>query len=279
MTKEWMKGHALRWAINLVLIAGALLMLAPLVWLFVTSVLPADQAFGLPPVWLPDQVSTQNFRDVMDLVPFWRMAWNSLQVAVITTVGAVLTSALAGYAFSRLHFKGRDVIFLVLLAALMVPPQVTVIPVFVLMSKLQLVDNPASIWLPALVNVFGIFFLRQYFSTIPRELDEAAVIDGASHLRILFRIILPLSGPAVAALAIFVFEASWNNFFWPNVFLSSPENMTLPIGLVSLQATVGGGPAVAVFAAITMVVVPVLVLFLFFQRALMQSLAQTGLRG
>jgi multiple sugar transport system permease protein len=273
------RDRLLRGGINLVLAAGGALMLAPLVWLFVTSVLPADQAFGLPPTWIPNEFSLQNFRDVMDLVPFWRMAWNSLQVAVITTVGAVLTSALAAYAFSRLHFWGRDVIFIVLLAALMVPPQVTVIPVFVLMSRLELVDKPASVWLPALVNVFGIFFLRQYFSTIPRELDEAAVIDGAGHLRILFRIILPLSGPAVAALAIFVFEASWNNFFWPNVFLSSPENMTLPIGLVSLQATVGGGPAVAVFAAITMVVIPVLVLFLFFQRALMQSLAQTGLRG
>lgn len=279
MTPSMTRERLLRWGINLALIAGGLLMLAPLVWLFVTSVLPADEAFGLPPTWIPGQISLQNFRDVMDLVPFWRMAWNSLQVAVITTVGAVLTSALAAYAFSRLHFWGRDVIFIVLLAALMVPPQVTVIPVFVLMSKLELVDKPASVWLPALVNVFGIFFLRQYFSTIPRELDEAAVIDGAGHLRILFRIILPLSGPAVAALAIFVFEASWNNFFWPNVFLSSPENMTLPIGLVSLQATVGGGPAVVVFAAITMVVIPVLVLFLFFQRALMQSLAQTGLRG
>src|SRR5690606_12490046 len=146
------------WGINLLLTAGGLLMLAPLVWLFVTSVLPPDRAFGLPPTWIPTDISSQNFRDVLDIVPFARMAWNSLQVAVITTVGAVLTSALAGYAFSRLHFWGRDVIFIVLLAALMVPPQVTVIPVFVLMSKLGLVDNPASVWLPALVNVFGIFF-------------------------------------------------------------------------------------------------------------------------
>lgn len=254
-------------------------MIAPLVWLFVTSILPDDQAFTLPPVWIPTEVSWSGFTEVLDLIPFWHMVWNSVQVAAITTFGAVLTSALAGYAFSRLRFRGRDPLFIMLLAALMVPPQVTVIPVFIVLSKLGLVDTPASVWLPALINVFGIFFLRQYFSTIPRDLDEAAKIDGAGHLRILFRIILPLSGPAVAALGIFVFQASWNDFFWPNVFLSSQENMTLPIGLVSLQGTVGGGPAVAVFAGITMVVVPVLIVFLFFQRALMESLAQTGLRA
>jgi multiple sugar transport system permease protein len=160
-----------------------------------------------------------------------------------------------------------------------VPTQLTVIPVFILMTHLNLVDTTTAVWLPAIVNVFGIFFLRQYFESIPRELDEAAIIDGAGHLWILFRMLLPLSGPAISALAIFIFESSWNNFFWPYIFLSSPEKMTLPVGLVSLQGSVGGGPAVVVFAAIAMVVLPILVLFLFTQRAFIASVATTGVRG
>jgi multiple sugar transport system permease protein len=270
-----------RWgiAIDAVLLLGAALMVAPLVWLLVTAVLPADKAFRLPPQWIPHPLTLDNARQVPELVPFARMAWNSLYVATLTTVGALLTSALAAYAFSRLRFRGRDQIFIVLLAALMVPTQLTVIPVFILMSHLNLVDTTTAVWLPAIVNVFGIFFLRQYFESIPRELDEAAIIDGAGHLWILFRMLLPLSGPAIAALAIFIFESSWNNFFWPYIFLSSPEKMTLPVGLVSLQGSVGGGPAVVVFAAIAMVVLPILVLFLFTQRAFIASVATTGVRG
>jgi multiple sugar transport system permease protein len=275
------RATASRWgiAIDAVLLLGAALMVAPLVWLLVTAVLPADKAFRLPPQWIPHPLTLDNARQVPELVPFARMAWNSLYVATLTTVGALLTSALAAYAFSRLRFRGRDQIFIVLLAALMVPTQLTVIPVFILMSHLNLVDTTTAVWLPAIVNVFGIFFLRQYFESIPRELDEAAIIDGAGHLWILFRMLLPLSGPAIAALAIFIFESSWNNFFWPYIFLSSPENMTLPVGLVSLQGSVGGGPAVVVFAAIAMVVLPILVLFLFTQRAFIASVATTGIRG
>lgn len=269
-------GH---WAVNVVLVAGALLMLAPLVWLTATAVLPSDLAFKLPPRWVPYPFTTKNFAAVPDLIPFLQMAWNSLKIAVIVTAGALFTSSLAGYAFSRLSFPGRNVIFLVLLAALMVPPQLTVIPVFVLMRWLNLLDTTMAVYLPGLVNVFGIFFLRQYFLSIPRDLDEAAIIDGASHFRILIQIVLPLSGPALAALAVFVFEMSWNNFFWPYIFLSSPEKMTLPVGLVSLQTTMGGGPTVVVFAAITLVVAPILVLFLFFQRRFIASIAATGLRS
>jgi multiple sugar transport system permease protein len=167
----------------------------------------------------------------------------------------------------------------VLLAALMVPVQLTVIPIFILMRHLELIDHLASLWLPALINVFAIFFLRQYFNTIPRDLDEAARIDGAGHLRILFQILVPLAGPALSALTILGFEASWNNYFGPLIFLSTPENMTLPIGLVSLSAGQGGGPAAVVFAGITLVVAPVLIVFLVFQRAFVESVASVGIRG
>jgi multiple sugar transport system permease protein len=166
-----------------------------------------------------------------------------------------------------------------LLSALMVPGQLTIIPIFILMRRLELVDTLAALWLPALINVFAIFFLRQYFNTIPRELDEAARIDGAGHLRILFQVMIPLAGPALSALAILGFEASWNNYFGPLIFLSTPEKMTLPIGLVTLSAGQGGGPAGVVFAGITFVVVPTLIVFVAFQRAFIESVASIGIRG
>jgi multiple sugar transport system permease protein len=165
-----------------------------------------------------------------------------------------------------------------MLSALMIPAQMTVIPVFILLRNLNLIDTLPALWVPALINVFAIFFLRQYFNTIPRELDEAARIDGAGNAWILFRVILPLSGPALAAMTILSFEASWNNYFGPLIFIHSRENMTLPLGLVTLN-TQQGGSSVIVFAAITAVVVPVLGVFLLFQRVFVASIATLGVRG
>jgi multiple sugar transport system permease protein len=267
-----------RIVVALLLFVFGVLMLAPLVWLVVESLTDELSAFDIPPNWLPKPFTLDNFKGIEDLIPFGRMALNSLIVAVISTAGSMVTSVLAAYAFSRLEFRGRQGVFLVMLSALMVPVQMTVIPVFILMRHLHLVDHLAALWLPALINVFAIFFFRQYFSTIPRDLDEAARMDGAGHLWILFRVIVPLSGPAIAAMTILAFEASWNNYFGPLIFLSSPENMTLPIGLVSLQAGQGGS-SVVVFAAITAVVIPVLVVFLVFQRAFVASIASAGIRG
>jgi multiple sugar transport system permease protein len=265
--------------LDFVLVLVGLAMVAPILWLIATSLTPALEAFELPPNWTPWPVTFDNFAAIPDLIPFGRMALNSITISVIATTGALLTSTLAAYAFSRLDFAGRDKLFALLLGALMVPTQLTVIPVFILMRNLGLVDTLAAIWLPLLINVFGIFFLRQYFASIPRELDEAARIDGAGHLWILFRMIVPLSGPALSALAILMFEASWNAFFWPLIFLNSAENMTLPLGLVSLQSAQGGGPAVVVFAAIAAVVIPVLIVFIVFQRAFVASVASTGLKS
>ena len=264
---------------SVVLFVVGVLMIAPLVWMIVTSLTEPIAAFDLPPRWVPIPFSLQNFADVVDLIPIGRQAVNSLIVTTISVAGSLLTASLAAYAFSRIPFRGRDTIFVILLAALMVPTQLTIIPIFIIMRKLELIDTLAALWIPALVNVFAIFFLRQYFNTIPRDLDEAALIDGAGHLRILFQIMLPLAGPAISALAILGFEASWNNYFGPLIFLTSPEKMTLPIGLVSLSAGQGGGPAVVVFAGITMVVLPILVVFLIFQRAFVESVASVGIRG
>jgi len=169
------------------------------------------------------------------------MVFNSLKIAFLTTLGALIVSTLAAYALSRLNFPGRNAVFILLLSALMVPTQMTAIPTFILIRTLGLLDTHEAVYLPALINVFGIFFLRQFFLTIPRELEDAARIDGAGYLRRLWTVILPLSKSALASLAIFIFLTSWNDLFWPNLFLSSPEKMTLPVGLVSLRNPYGSG--------------------------------------
>lgn len=267
------------WGLNVFLAVLGLLMLSPFYWVAVTSVLTTDDAFRLPPVWLPSAITWDNYHQVFDLIPFWAMALNSLKISSLITLGAVTTSTLAAYAFARLRFPGRDVLFVLLLAALMVPQQVTVIPTFILIRNLGLLDTHEAVYLPATINVFGIFLLRQFFRSIPRELEDSARLDGAGHLRILLQIIVPLSGPALSALAIFVFQAAWNDFFWPNLFLTSPDKMTLPLGLVSLKGQYGGGSAVALFAATSMVAIPILVLFACTQRFLTESIATTGMKG
>lgn len=268
-----------RWTLNLGLLALGLLMMAPFYWMLLTSVLPSDLAFTLPPVWFSTDLTLDNFTTVFDLIPFGLFVMNSIKITAIVTLGALLVSVLAAYAFARLRFPGRNALFLVLLASLMVPVQVTVVPTFMVLRSLGLVDTHEAVYLPQLINVLAIFLLRQWFLTIPRDLEDAAKIDGAGHLRILANVIVPLSGPPIAALAIFIAQAAWNDFFWPNIMLSSPEKLTIPVGLVFLQGEYSTGSPVVIFAAISMVVVPVLILFVFAQRPITQSLAMTGLRA
>lgn len=265
--------------LNITLVVFGGLMLMPLYWLIVQSLTVQGFAFSVPPRWIPSPFTLSNFADVLKYMPFFQQFGNSLLLAAVSTAGSLVVSVLAGYAFARIDFRGSRVLLVTMLAALMVPAQLVIIPIFIMMRTLGLVDTLASLWLPALINVFQIFFLSQYFKSIPRELDEAARIDGAGHFWILFRMLVPLSGPAIAALAILGFEASWNGYFGPLIFLSSPGNMTLPLGLVTLQNGFGAAPTVIVFAAITMVVAPLLVVFLAFQRQIVSSIASTGLKG
>jgi multiple sugar transport system permease protein len=267
------------WILNVLLLLLALLVISPFIWLVSNALTPDTSAFSLPPNWIPTTVDLNNFQQVFVMIPFFTEFLNSLEIASIVTVGALTTSVLAAYAFARLKFPGRDIIFIVLLSALMIPQQVTVIPLFILMRNLHLLDTHASVILPGLISVLAVFLLRQYFLGIPNDLSDAARIDGASHLRILIQIILPLSAPAIAAMGIYIFQLYWNDFFWPNVFLNTPDQMTLPVGLVDLQGLYGGTPTVVVFAAIAMVVVPVFIVFLFAQRQLTESIAMTGIKG
>jgi multiple sugar transport system permease protein len=257
---------------------AAVLMLIPVLWLGVQSLLPGNAALRIPPVWFTLHPSVSSYRQVLSLIPFVTFLLNSIKITFIVTAGSVTTSALAAYAFARLNFPGRDVIFIVMLGALMVPNQVTAAPTYVLMHSLGLATSQTAVWLPNLVNVFGIFLLRQFFRGIPRDLEDAARLDGLSTMKILWKIILPLSRPALAALAILVGTTSWNDYFWPSIYLTNQRQMTLPVGLIALQGEYKQGSPVVMFAAVSMAVIPLLIAFIFAQRAITESLAMTGFR-
>ncbi len=266
-------------AIVLGLLLGGVLMMLPFAWMFSTSWRLARDSFSLPPQWLPTAWRTENYREVLDNIPFVAFVLNSLKVAVLITAGQLVTCSLAAYAFARLRFPGRDALFLVFLSQLMVPQQVTIIPVFILIRVLGLLDTHWALIIPALVSAFGTFLLRQFFLTIPHELEEAARVDGAGYVRTFLQIILPLAGPGLSTLAIFTFNFHWNEFFRPLLFINTWERMTLPLGLTIMKGYLGVGNVAAIMAGVSMGVLPVLLVFLFAQRYLIEGVTLTGIKG
>jgi multiple sugar transport system permease protein len=263
-----------------ILTIAAILVLMPLAWMFSTSLRPTHESFQLPPAWLPTKFSWQNYLAPFESsVPFVDLFINSMRITVAVTVGQLVTCSLAGYAFARLRFPGRDLLFLLLLGSLMVPFQVTIIPIFLLMRDLNLIDNPLAIILPGLISAFGVFLMRQFFKQMPQELFDAARVDGASHIRSFFQIALPLAGPAMATLAIITFNATWNAYFLPLVFLNSWHKMTLPQGIALLTGYMGSGNPSVVMAAVTMAILPVLMVFIAAQRWIIEALTRSGLKG
>jgi ABC-type glycerol-3-phosphate transport system permease component len=255
----------------------ALVMLFPLYWMLVSALkTPAESAL-LPPTLWPHDPRPSNFVEAWAVASFWRYLANSLLVAAGTVVGVVACSTLAGFAFAKYRFPGRSVLFGLLLATLMVPGQVTAIPLYLELRDLGLLNQHLGVILPALAGGFGTFLLRQYFTTVPDELLDAARIDGASELRIFWQIVLPQAGPAVAALVIFTFMASWDAFFWPLIVLSSPDRYTLPVGVALFrgQFTTNQSYLMAVSFLTTL---PVLAVFLAAQRRFVQGIALTGLK-
>jgi multiple sugar transport system permease protein len=266
-------------AVVVLLLLGGVLMMLPFAWMFSTSWRLARDSFSLPPQWLPTAWRIENYREVLENIPFVAFVWNSLKVTVLITAGQLVTCAMAAYAFARLRFPGRDVLFLVFLSQLMVPQQVTIIPVFILIRMLGLLDTQWALVIPALVSAFGTFLLRQFFLTIPRELEEAARVDGAGHVRTFLQIILPLAGPGLSALAIFTFNFYWNEFFRPLLFISTWERMTLPLGLTVMKGFLGVGNVAAIMAGVSMGILPVLLVFLLAQRYLIEGVTLTGIKG
>jgi multiple sugar transport system permease protein len=265
-----------RFVIAAFLVLAGILMLLPVAWVVIQSVEPATQQFLLPPVWFPTDMTLASYRQLFSAAPFLLNLINSFVVSISVVVGAAVVSVLAAYAFARIEFRGREVLFTLFLVALTLPTQVEAVPEFIVMRYLHLLNNQASLVIPALVQVLGIFLLRQHFRTIPRELEDAARVDGAGHLRIIKNVMIPLSWPAISAVMIITGQYIWNDFFWPNLFINNPNRMTAPLALVTLQSQQGGGPIGAVFAGLSILCVPVVIAFLFFQRRLMEGIGYRG---
>ena len=271
-------GEILLWAL---LIGVALIEIAPISWMISTSLRDPKNSFDLPPDFLPTAFHWQNYQAVITSpdIEFLRFFWNSLKIALLVTGAQIITCSMAGFAFGRLRFRGRDFLFGLFLASLMVPGTVTLIPSFILIRELNLMDTHWALILPGITSAFGVFLLRQHFMSLPQELIDAAKMDGAGYFRIYWQILLPLTGPALSALGIFTFLGAWNNFVGPLLFLRSWENYTFPIAIATLRGYMGSGNQSEVLAGIMISIFPILVVFLIAQRWIVQGAAITGMKG
>ncbi|HEU4325557.1 MAG TPA: carbohydrate ABC transporter permease [Roseiflexaceae bacterium] len=264
--------------LHLGLMLGSVLMLLPFAWMLSTSLKSPALVFSYPPVWIPRPPVWSNYSEAVAAMPFGRFYLNSLFVTGSVTLLQLLTASLAAFAFARLRFRGREALFLLYLATLMIPFQVTMIPNFILVRWLGWYDTFQALILPTAFSAFSTFLLRQHFLGLPRDLDEAARIDGASSLRIWWSIILPLSGPALAALAIFAALNSWNDFLWPLIVTNSEEMRTLPVGLSTFQ----GEYKIEwhlLMAGSVIAMVPVLLVYTIAQRWFIRGVAMSGMGG
>uniref|UniRef100_A0A540V9B4 Carbohydrate ABC transporter permease n=2 Tax=Litorilinea aerophila TaxID=1204385 RepID=A0A540V9B4_9CHLR len=262
------------------LIALAVVVGFPIYWMLVVSITPSEQVFAWPLQFWPQTPTLEHYREVFTRQDLQVGRWliNSVIVSTAATAVALFISSLTAYGFARLRFPGRDFLFMLILFTIMVPGQVTLIPVFLLVRWLGWLDTYHALIWPGAANVFGVFLLRQFFLSIPREMEEAAVIDGASRFRIYWQIILPLSQSALIALTIFLFLGAWNDLFWPLIVLNRLEMRTLPVGLTVLQGTYTQERAL-VMAGAMVASAPVLLFYAIFQRRIIQGVMLTGMGG
>ena len=258
----------------------ALLVILPLLWMVSTSLKPKSQWFSQTIDWIPRTITLENYQKLLanPSTPIVRWFFNSLGVATVTTALVLAVDSLAAYAYARLEFPGRKVLFAILLATLFLPGIMFLIPNFLTVYKLGLLNNYGGVILPGLAGVFGVFFLRQFFESLPKELEEAAAIDGANLFQTFYKIALPLSKPALATLGILTFLGSWNDFLWPLLILRDRSLQTLPPGLSTLQGAYTSEYGLMMAGAV-IVALPVLVLYLLLQRFIVQSVASTGLKS
>jgi multiple sugar transport system permease protein len=266
-----------RFLLHLALLTVGIIFLLPFAWSISTSLKPMQDLFRVTPNLIPSEVRWQNYGDVLNTVPFLRFYANTIIVTVARVVGQVFLASLAAFAFSRLRFPGRDVLFFILLAGLMVPDQVLIIPKYALMRQWGWLDSYQGLIVPLLFSAFGTFLLRQYFLSIPADYQEAATIEGANPLQIYWQIYLPLARPALVAFAFLVIQWSWNEFLWALIITSRTEMQVLSVGIALLQGQYFSNNAL-LMAAANMATIPVLILFLVFQRQLVEGITLSGLK-
>ncbi|MDD5368507.1 MAG: carbohydrate ABC transporter permease [Anaerolineaceae bacterium] len=257
---------------------GAAMMVIPFVWMISSSLKNQTQLFAWPPQWIPNPIMWENYLTVLEKVKFGTYGLNTLIITISVTLGQLFTCSLAGYAFARLRFPGRNVLFMVYLATMMIPFQVTMIPNFIILRNLGLTDSHLGVILPQLANAFGTFLMRQFFLSFPSELEDASKLDGCNQLQMFYRIVLPNSKPILATLAVMTFQATWNDFLWPLIVLSSEGKRTLAVGLSYLvgQYTTRWD---ILMAGSLLTVLPIILLFFFLQKYFVQSIKMTGLKG
>lgn len=263
----------------LLLALTAVTMVFPFYWMVATSLKTEARVFAFPPEWIPNPPILDNYRYIFTEIAFDRYVFNSLKVSLLWTLGVVLSSSLAAYAFARVRFRGRDTLFMITLAALMIPGQITMIPLYVVMARIGWVDTQLPLIVPAYFgSAFGIFLLRQYFLTIPQELNDAAKIDGCSHFGIYWRIMMPLSKAVLATLALLAFMGSWNDLLGPIIYLYSDKLFTLPLALTRFRSQYFTQWA-NMMAGATVSLAPLLVIFLFTQQYFVRGVVLSGLKG
>ncbi|MEU8053053.1 carbohydrate ABC transporter permease [Micromonospora haikouensis] len=264
--------------VYVVLAGGLVVLVGPFVWMLLGSVKPDAEIRRVPPTWLPEAPTLDNYRHLFTELDFPAFFLNSVLVAGAVTMGNLVFCSMLGYALAKLEFPGRRVVFALVLGMLMVPGMVTFVPLFMLVSRLGLVDSYAGLILPWLASPFGVFLMRQFMTGLPDDLIQAARVDGAGELRIFARVVLPLCGPALATLGILTFLSSWNNFLWPLVVAQSEDRYTLPVALALYAIGENNTRYGLLMAGSVAVIVPVLLVFVALQRHFVQGIATTGLK-
>ncbi len=263
-----------------ILIFGAAVMMLPFFWMVNASFMSSGEITAQPPVWIPREVRVQNYIDLLDVLPFGRLYVNSLFVTTSVVLGVLFFSSLAGFAFAKYWFPGRELLFYAILATMMIPFFVTLIPVFFIVRQLGWINTYQGLIIPGVISAYGIFLMRQFILSIPDELIDAARIDGASEPLIYARIVLPLTKPALATLGTFTFIGSWNAFLWPLLVIDNRDLYTVPLGLNNLRLYASEARNLhLLMAGTTLSVLPMLILFVFLQRYFIRGIALTGLKG
>jgi multiple sugar transport system permease protein len=264
--------------VHAVLFFGSLIMIVPFVWMISTSFKLPEEVYLIPPRWIPNNPTLDNYIDLFDAMNFGKPFMNTIIVALSITFLSVMLSSMAGYGFAKFKFRGREKLFLIVLGTLMVPGQITMIPVFLMLNQMGLVNTYAGLIFPPIANAFNIFFMRQFIKSLPDELIDAAKMDGANEGFIFFKIILPLTKPALAAITIFTFTGSWNSFLWPLIIAQDESMYTLPVAVSVLGGQYTERIALQMAGA-CIVIAPLIIVFLAAQKYFIKGIALTGLKG
>ena len=260
--------------------AGSIVFILPFVWMVSTSVKSTDEVLRYPPVWIPSVIHLENYVEPWHRLPFDTYYKNTVTVVAFNLVGTILSSSIVAYGFARLRFRGRNILFLVLLSTMMLPSQVTLVPTYYLFAKLRWVNSLKPLIIPVYFgSAFNIFLMRQFAMTVPTELDDAAKIDGCGFFSIYWRIIMPLLRPAIGVIAIFQFTYDWNDFFNPLIYINSSKHFTVALGLRTLQSTILYVPQQYVMAMTLVSIIPVLIVFIVAQRKFIQGIVISGVKG